>query len=259
MSISSQLVMGIAVGFIAFQNVLAENIQVISERTPFTSSEETTVGGGEATVFVRQLLDVANVDYEFSYQPWKRAYNFALRERNILIYPLARSQQREDLFIWVGELIPVNYYLVKLKSRNDIVVEKLSDAKNYRIGIVNFHVTHEYLTQNDFRDLQPVNSNLQNLRKAQLNRIDLFPISDGGLLQLCKRHKLDCDQFEPVVKLSAISDGLYLAFSKNTDKTVLEQLDKGFKQMVTSGAHKDIFKSRLADIELYNEIWSKLP
>ena len=257
MKLPNLVTTAIVLGSVIAQSVLADNIQVISERTPFTSKEESTVGGGEATAFVRQLLDAAKLDYELSYQPWKRAYNFALREKNILIYPLARSEQREDLFIWVGELIPVNYYLVKLRSRKDIIVNELQDAKKYRIGIVNFHVTHEYLSQNNFHDLQPVNSNFQNLRKAQLNRLDLFPISDGGLLQLCKRHKLDCNQFEPVLKLSAISDGLYLALSKNTDKEVLQELDRGFRQMVTSGAHGDIFEDRLIDIERYNEIWSK--
>ena len=257
MNLPNKILLCFILGFAIAQNIFAESIQVISEKTPFTSNEESTVGGGEATAFVRKLLDTTNLEYEFSYQPWKRAYNFALREKNILIYPLARSQTREDLFVWVGELIPVNYYLVKLKSRDDIKVEVLADAKKYRIGLVNFHVTHEYLTRNNFHDLQPVNSNLQNLRKAQLDRIDLFPISDGGLLQLCKRHKLDCDQFEPVFKLTAISNGLYLAFSKNTNQVILDQLDRGFKQMIASGAHREIFEERLADIERYDQIWSK--
>lgn len=249
------LLVSLIIEIVTSQTLFAESIQVITERSPFTSSKQSSVDGGEATEFVRRVLEQSGLSYKLSYQPWKRAYNTALTKKNVLVYPLARSKPRESMFIWVGELIPVNYYLVKLKSRTEIKIQTLEDAKNYRIGVVNFHVTHEYFIKNKFKNLQPVNSNIQNLRKTQLNRIDLFPISDGGLLSLCKKYDLDCNQFEPVIKLEEISEGLYLAFSKNTDNTLLKKVDQGFKDLVANGEHASLFKERIEDIRLYNKIW----
>lgn len=257
MRIFSQSIIALIFGLSLTQENFAEDVHVITERTPITSSEESTIGGGEATEFVRAVLDQAGLNYDISYQPWRRAYNTARTKKNTLVYPLARSEMRENKFNWIGELIPVNYYLMKLKSNNEVKIEKLEDAKKFRIGVVNFHVSHEYLTENGFRNLQPVNNNFQNLKKIQLDRIDLFPISDGGLLQLCKRHELDCSQFEPVLKLDKISNGLYIALSNNSDLALLKRIETSFTKLVESGAHNRLFKERIEDIRRYNEIWSQ--
>ena len=125
------------------------------------------------------------------------AYNEAASRANTLIFPLARSAQREPEFQWIGRLIPVNYYLFKDKNRDDISIHDLNAAREYRIGVVNYHVHHEFLLAKGFAYLQPVNSSSQNLRKAALGRIDLFPMSGGGLVSLCAQEQIDCSRFEP--------------------------------------------------------------
>ncbi|MEI8631015.1 hypothetical protein P4S72_00655 [Vibrio sp. PP-XX7] len=58
----------------------------------------------------------------------------ALDEKDILIYSIARTKERESLFKWVGPIAPYNVYLFKLKARSDIIVNTLEDVKKYRIG-----------------------------------------------------------------------------------------------------------------------------
>jgi polar amino acid transport system substrate-binding protein len=233
----------------------AASIQVITENSTITTVSGIDRSGGEATRFVEEVLKNAGIPYQLQYQPWRRAYNSALADTNVLVFPLARSPGREKMFHWVGELIPVNYYLVKLKSRTDISVCDLNSAKRYRVGVVNFHVHHELLLEKEFSDLQTVNRNLQNLKKALLDRIDLFPISDVALLQLCKRHSIDCTQFEPTLKLEEISGGLYLAFSRGTDADLIEETVESFGELVASGRHETIFQDRFDNIKEFGSRW----
>jgi polar amino acid transport system substrate-binding protein len=105
----------------------------------------------------------------------------------------------------------VTYYLFRLTTRDDIKVVNLADAKTWKIGVVNEHIHHQFLKDKGFENLQAVNSNYQNIQKALLGRIDVFPMSDGGLMQLCSRDDLDCSSFKPILRLDGISNGLYLA------------------------------------------------
>ena len=230
-------------------------IKLITELSPLTQVSATGLSGGEATLFTQQLLRKAGIDFELFYLPWRRAYNEASTEANVIIFPLAKTTQRQDKFRWVGQLIPVNYYLFRLKSRTDIVLSALDDARPYRIGVVNYHVHHEPLLAEGFTELQTVNSNVQNLKKALLDRIDLFPISDGGLMQLCIRETIDCSQFEPVLKLEDISGGLHIAFSPSISKETVEAARESYRQLLEDGTHARIFKTRLDYVKEFNRLW----
>jgi polar amino acid transport system substrate-binding protein len=230
-------------------------VKLVTERTALTQTSSIDHSGGEATSFVQRVLANAQISQELIYLPWRRAYHHASTEPNTLIFALARTIQREEKFHWVGQLIPVNYYLFRLKSRADIQINSLDDARAYRIGVVNYHVHHEFLLAQNFTGLQPVNRNAQNLKKALLGRIDLFPISDGGLIPVCERENIDCSQFEPVLKLEEISGGLYMAYSINTDAATLESTRESYQQLVDSGEHAEIFKTRLNYIAQFNARW----
>jgi len=79
-------------------SVSADSILVLTEETPFTKTDLNDKSGGEATDFVRAVLEHAEIDYQLQYLPWRRTYSRALNQREILIYPLARSPDREDDF-----------------------------------------------------------------------------------------------------------------------------------------------------------------
>lgn len=230
-------------------------VKLVTELSTFTNESDIDQTGGEATQFVQQVLDGAGITHQLFYLPWRRAYSYASSETNALIFPLAKTDQREANFRWVGQLIPVNYYLFRLKSREDISVRTLDEAKQYRIGVRNYHVHHEFLVARGFKELQPVNGNAQNLKKALLNRIDLFPVSDLGLLAVCAREEIDCSQFEPVLKLEGISGGLYMAYGLTTEDAIVQATRKSYRRLVEDGTYEKVFQSRLNYINQFNAMW----
>lgn len=230
-------------------------ILLLAEASPFTLKTDNSMSGGEATVFVEHLLVDAQQNYQLSFEPWKRAYLRAQTSANVLIYPMARDATREQQFQWVGQLIPVTYYLFRLSGRDDISISSLDDAKRWQMGVVNEHIHHQYLKDRGFKNLQPVNSNTQNVKKALLGRIDLFPMSDGGMMQLCSRDDLDCSSFTPVLKLDGISNGLYLAASRDTDQLIIDQLKASFQRLVDSGQREKTLHQRLLRIKEFSQRW----
>ena len=230
-------------------------LKLLTEESPFTKQVAPDFSGGEASRFVTRMLRQAGIDYSLQFLPWRRAYRYVLAEPDVMIYPLARSKEREDQFVWIGQLIPVNYYLFKLRSRKDIQITRLEDAKKYSTGVVNYHVHHEYLESEGFTELQPVNSNLQNIRKALLGRIDLFPISDGGLMPICQGNDIDCSRFEPVFKLDDLSGGLYIAVSLNTDPDTVRRATQAYNSLLRDNTHSAIFHDRFQEIRKFDLSW----
>ncbi|MEM7360945.1 MAG: transporter substrate-binding domain-containing protein [Pseudomonadota bacterium] len=222
----------------------AETIEVLTEATPFTVIRPDEAHTGEATIFVKNVLARANIESEIQYTPWKRSYQYALTQPNVLIYPIARTNEREEQFEWIGSIIPVSYFLFKLKARDDIALEEIYDAKQYTIGVVNKHAHHEYLSGKGFDNFQAVNNSEQNLRKLLLGRIDLFPLSSGGLFPLCRQVQIDCSQIVPVMALEDFSDGLYMAFSKNSDSAAIEQIKQAYKEERNTPGYERLFANR---------------
>ncbi len=233
----------------------AQSLTVVTEASPFTERLGADQEGAEATAFVEMLIAQAGLSADFRFLPWRRAYRLAQSERDTLIYPIARTPQRETRFHWIGRLIPVRYYLFKLRARKDIQLSTLRDAAAYRIGVVNAHVHHEYLQRQGFSRLQSVNDNAQNVHKALLGRIDLFPLSDGGLLPVCEREKVDCSLFEPLLELTDISGGLYLAANPDIAPDTLQRLRESYQTLTDKGLRDTVFARRLRIIQDFYRQW----
>ena len=221
-------------------------LSVLTESTPFTLQRLPGQQGGEATTFVKQVLDGAKIGFKTDFVPWKRSYQYARLNKNVLIYPIARTAQREPDFIWVGKIIPISYYLFKLANRKDIQIESIDEARDYKIGAVNHHAHHEYLLNKGFKKFQLVNNSQQNLKKLLLGRIDLFPMSSGGLQPLCLQSNTNCKLLEPAIAIEDFSDGLYMALSKNTDPALVEKVRLSYQSLVQSPDYTTLFSQRIS-------------
>lgn len=245
----------LALSLVQLASAEVDTIAVFTENTPITQASKNNPNGGEATRFVTALLMRAGLAHELHFEPWRRAYQRAKNYRNTLIYPLARSSNREDNFHWIGEILPIQYYLFRLKSRTDIKTATLQQAGQYKIGVVNYHAVHEYLLGKGIDNVQPVNSIEQNIRKLLLGRIDLLSISDSGILPLCQRTNIDCSQLSPALRLDDDISGLYLAFGKDTEQSIIDRARQAYREMVEDGSHHAIFSQRLDRLAEFHSSW----
>ncbi len=69
----------------------------------------------------------------------------ALQDKNILIFTITRSKDREPLFKWVGKFYHTVDYLWALNERKDISIRSLGDAKRYLIAVPKDDFQHQYI------------------------------------------------------------------------------------------------------------------
>jgi len=75
---------------------------------------------GKTTQLINQISESSNFKTNIKILPWARAYQTALNQKNMFIYPLVRTAERESKFIWIGKMLTIKLSWVKLKSRTDV-------------------------------------------------------------------------------------------------------------------------------------------
>ena len=109
----------------------AQNITLVTENyPPFQIKESGKPPQGFAIELVEAMKKYAGINEKIEVYPWARAYNMALIKPNTFIFSLARTKEREDLFKWIGDYFMATTAIYALKSRTDIVITSLEDAKN---------------------------------------------------------------------------------------------------------------------------------
>ena len=175
--------------------------------------------------------------------PWKRAYQTALEEENVLLFTTTRTPEREDLFKWVGPIYPREQWMFKLKERTDIKADTLEETKNYKIVTVKDSANHKFLIKHGFPGTNLFTTNTWDSKIKMLlgGRADLAPYIPLELSYRLRRIGKRYDMVEPLFLASG--DLLYyLAFSKGTSDGVVVRFQQALSVMKQDGTYDALLK-----------------
>ncbi len=214
-----------------------EKITIVTEEwAPFNYQENGKIVGF-STELLQEMLSHLKIKAPIKIYPWARAYRLALNNKNTLLYTVAKTDERQYLFKWIGPIAPRKMYFFKLKNRNDIVVHSLTDAKSYIVGSVRDDAFSEFLYSNGFQ--QGINVILEpdaktNIHKLFSKHIDIFAGPELGAAFLAKKQGLNFDKMEKLI--TVIDKGnYYFAFNKDTDDQLIEQFQSVLDEIKHSG------------------------
>ncbi|MFI4944910.1 MAG: transporter substrate-binding domain-containing protein, partial [Burkholderiales bacterium] len=103
------------------------SVRVVTELLPPYNFEEGGVVKGASTAVVRAVLEQAGLRYTLEVQPWARALDTVLHERNTFIYSIARTEERERQLVWLGKICDRRLALFCSKERSDLLGHSLKD------------------------------------------------------------------------------------------------------------------------------------
>lgn len=213
----------------------AETVEVVTEDSLYAFVRENKVAGPGTRIAEQTLKSAGLDDFSVSLYPWARAYDKALHEPNVLIFPLDRTPARETLFKWVGEIQRVASRLYKLRERNDIAVNSLEEAKQYSIGVVRNDAKQIYLQDRGFTRLVISANNHDNFQKLLNRQVQLVPMPENTARLLSNDAQMDFASLEEVYILNEQPHRVYLAFSLSTPDEVVASAQRAFEQLKASG------------------------
>ena len=213
----------------------ADTIEVVTEDSLYAYQRDDRVVGPGIRIAEETLRSAQLTDYSLSLYPWARAYEKALHEPNVLIFPLDRTPARETLFKWVGEIHRVASRLYKLRDNRDITVSSLEEAKQYSIGVVRNDAKQIYLQQRGFTRLVISANNHDNFQKLLNRQIQLLPMPENTARLMSQDAQMDFASLEEVYILDEQPHRVHLAFSLSTPDEVVAKAQRAFEELKASG------------------------
>ncbi|WP_296181933.1 substrate-binding periplasmic protein [Pseudomonas sp. UBA1879] len=216
-------------------NAWADTMQVVTEDSSYSWLQDGKVTGPASEIVEKTLNDAGLKDYHMALYPWARAYDMARLEPNVVIYPMIRNVEREALFHWVGELEPVTQLFYRLRTRPDVLVGALQDARNYTVGVVRDDARQQYLESQHFSKIVVSANNLDNLRKLLSGQVALVPMPEREAREQCRDLNVPFDLLESVYTINDLSQSLYLALSLKTPPDTVKRVTEAFARLKADG------------------------
>jgi len=231
-------------------SIQAEKISIVTEEyPPYNYFKDNHIIGMSVEV-VHAVAKEADIKFTHEIFPWARAYLMARRDKNTLIHSIGRSKKRENLFQWVGIIAPAKFCLISLKNRDDINIKSLKNLKNYKIGAVRDDIQEKYLINNGFereKHIITVNKQQQNFDLLIKKRIDMW-----ATVELTGYHITRENHYQPNKLLQTkycfddlSSEGTYMAFSKNTAKSIVLKFKQALQKIKNDGTYDRILRKYL--------------
>lgn len=226
-------------------HIEAACLKVLTEEMPpFNYVEEGKVTGFSVKI-VEQLIATTGVCIErdkILFWPWKRAYQAALEETNVMLFTTTRSPAREDLFKWVGPLYPREQVLFKLKANKGIHISSPEDAQKYKVLATNKSANYEFLIENGFesgKNLVTVNKVDSKIKMFLSGRADIAFFLPIEIAYHLKQRNLS---YQTVEKLPVGQGRLYyyLAFNKGVSDETITTFQNALDIMKANGTYATI-------------------
>lgn len=219
--------------FLGLLSVLlqAETFKVYTEQLPPYNFLENGKVVGSSTELLRDLLEKSGhkvYQDKINLVPWSRGYHEAQNTENTILYSVARTLERENLFKWVG---PINKLTVGLIAKKSLMAKNLTPAclTNYTIGVMHDTAAESMLLNLGIKitDLERFSNPQAQLKKLNDGRIDMVAFGVEGLYFMIKDAGFNPADYETVYVLKEAD--LYFAFHKDTDDKIIEQLNQILK------------------------------
>ncbi|MFT4765188.1 MAG: polar amino acid transport system substrate-binding protein [Oleispira sp.] len=222
--------------------VLANPLTIVTEQYPPYNYEERGSIKGMSTEVVSAVLKELDLEVDIEIYPWARAYDMASTQKNVLIYSISRTPQRESLFNWVGVIASIDFTIFALERRQDINIQSLEDIRAYMLGLVRGDALEQFFSANNFTEIERVNTNKQAMEMLLASRTDLWPISkQAGAYILKKNNMIPAQTVRAVFELEEFSsEDLYMAFSRSTNKKLVNDFKRALEKIKENGIYNEI-------------------
>lgn len=209
-----------------------EQLQVVTEMSPPYQTLLQNEVSGSATKIVKNLLSASNLSATFSMYPWARAYNKAISEPNTLIYSIAKSDTRNQLFHWLIPVVQYKFGLVALRDRIDLDITDLKELSHFVLAVQRDDIAHHWAIKQGLEEGNQliVCSDIGCSWQLLLNkRVDFIVESPELIDSMLIQYDLPVTLAKYVIAIPELELSGYLAANKNIETGILDKLRLAIK------------------------------
>lgn len=227
----------------------AETLEIFCEESPpYQMCGGNGSLSGMSIDLVREIQKrVKNTD-PIQMVPWNRAYTFALHKENVVLFSTVMTDERKDLFQWIGPIADVSMAFYAKKG-NPITVSSHAEAKKVRsIAVYGNDISEQYLHKLGYRNLTSSYDNMSAIKSLMLGRVDLVSIGRNAHKKMAQAAGYEWMDLKEVFVY--MKSPLYITFSKKTPAATVSSWNKALHEMKKDGTFASIFYRYFPDSPL---------
>ena len=191
---------------------------------------------------VKAILIDSKLKYSIDYVPWARAYKAGLSEKNILLFPLGRTQDREQQFKWVGKIIDISYSLYCNSNTVQSAAIPLERIKTKVIGAPHQGLRQQFLEKHNYPNVIYTSSNNHTHKLFVRDRIDCFIAGKWQYDQYLKQYDVKLYPLTKMQNFNRFDTPIFIALSNTTDDTTVSQIRRSYQRLVENGAYQKLMQ-----------------
>jgi polar amino acid transport system substrate-binding protein len=210
-----------------------ENITFYTENYPPFNYEQDGNVYGVSIDILEELFIKMNVELDraiISINEWNVVYQATLETKNTMLFSTVRSDERENLFKWVGPIAPHKDVIISLAAGN-VTVNNSNDLLNYRIGVIRDYSSIQLLLSYGINESGlTIVDNAGDLYSMLVNgTVDCIAYSEigHGLMQSVLALNEADFKIQFVMKVSE----LYYAFNNNTFGDIINYFQNALDEL----------------------------
>ena len=193
---------------------------------------------GFGSDIVYEIMDRNNVFASIKLSTWSNGYELALHNPNFCLFTMDRTEIRENLFQWVGP-IGTNATFFYTRAGSGTSIGSLDDARNLSaVGTVSSWYSDQVLRELGFTNLVSGNEPGSMTKMLMEGEIDAFVCSAVTFPTILGEQGYTYDQVAEAFTL--MSSDFYIAFSRNTSSTIVNQWQSALDAMRQDGTYDAI-------------------
>jgi glucose/mannose transport system substrate-binding protein len=224
-------------------SVYADSLRVYTSSLPPYSYIRDGRQDGYASLLVKTLLKNTGHEGRILEYPLSRMKAQSIQDPDTLIYPLIRHKGNEDQYLWIGKITDRQVSFFRRRGEGRMSPADYADRLNLRIGVVRESLTAARLKAEGYKAVEVVKSDLQNIRKLLLGRIDLIAQDELVLAHSIEEYnrivppadRLSLNDLERIEVLPEWDQGLYIALSPGSDLKLAEDLRESYRRIIDQG------------------------
>lgn len=222
----------------------AEIVLYTEDYPPYQMIENGKLSGIGVDV-VNEIKKRVNDTVEIRLTKWDTAYKQALSSKNVGVFSTGRTQERENMFKWVGPIGKTKYVFFMNKNNNLYIGNPDEASKKVKeILVGNNDVSFQVLSSLGIKNLKSSSdiTAKENIHKIANNQADLWA-SDyySGMYKInLYGYK---DKIKPVMlNRPFLATTLNIAFNIGTDNDIIKRWSKTLDEIISDGTFDKIIK-----------------
>lgn len=190
---------------------------------PFVVQDDKRQLSGMLVDVVNGVLQEAGIEQQILAAPWERVEREARVKSNVLVFALARTPERENIYHWITPLT-ANVFAVYGRGGSKDQFKNVSElARIPSIAVLKNDVRHKILSEAKMSNIKPFDTWQQAVESVVLGETDAIFLSDAGMQYFCRMSANDCKDLQRVFMYERMFS--YLVLSKaQTDDQLAEKL-----------------------------------